>query len=495
MTTSIAPTPTIVDVARLFIRHPLRWLLPAVVVATCASAFALLKPASWEASQALMVRAEASGNAGGAGRFRDLTEMKTLQETLLEIAKNKSVLTAALQKVGAPADYDASKGAWPSAEAVADLADTVKLVPPKGTEFGSTEVFYLKIRDRSAERAVELADAVTEQLLKRFHQLRDEKAGSMVRELETAVDIARRDVREAVGELQTLESTVGGDLAELRNLEQLGSGDSDLRKLVVELDSELRQAETANRNERELQTLLTAAAADPQQLLSTPNRLLESQPALRRLKEGLIDAQIRSSQLLGSMSRMHPQVRSSLDAEEEIRRHLNTEVQSALKGVQAELALSDEITADRRARLTKARERLDRLATLRAEYSSLNMQMQHRTRQQEDAERQLLEARAAQAGGSAASLLTRIDAPDAGTRPQGPGRSTLLGMGILSGLVCGVGCLLLTTKLPSAPVEIEPAATPAKLRQTAASSKYPARLAVRQDVEVDEEAGELVANA
>ena len=145
--------------------------------------------------------------------------------------------------------------------------------------------------------------------------------------------------------------------------------------------------------------------------------------------------------------------------------------------------------------MTKARERLDRLATLRAEYSSLNMQMQHRTRQQEDAERQLLEARAAQAGGSAASLLTRIDAPDAGTRPQGPGRSTLLGMGILGGLVCGVGCLLLTTKLPSAPVEIEPAATPAKLRQTAASSKYPARLAVRQDVEVDEEAGELVANA
>ena len=41
MTTSIAPTPTIADVARLFIRHPLRWLLPAVVVATCASAFAL----------------------------------------------------------------------------------------------------------------------------------------------------------------------------------------------------------------------------------------------------------------------------------------------------------------------------------------------------------------------------------------------------------------------------------------------------------------------
>ena len=170
MTTPIASTPTLADVAKLFLRHPLRWLLPAVVVAACASAFALLKPASWEASQALMVRAEASGNAGGAGRFRDLTEMKTLQETLLEIAKNKAVLTAALREVGPPADFDAAKGAWPSAEAVADLADTVKLVPPKGTEFGSTEVFYLKIRDNSPERAVQLADAVTDQLLKRFRR-------------------------------------------------------------------------------------------------------------------------------------------------------------------------------------------------------------------------------------------------------------------------------------------------------------------------------------
>ena len=317
----------------------------------------------------------------------------------------------------------------------------------------------------------------------------------MVRELETAVAIARRDVREAVGELQKLESTVGGDLAELRNLEQLGSGDSDLRKLVVELDNELRQAETANRNERELQTLLTAAAADPQQLLATPNRLLESQPALRRLKEGLIDAQIRSSQLLGSMSRVHPQVRASLDAEEEIRRHLNTEVQSALQGVRAELALSDEITADRRARLTKARERLDRLATLRAEYSSLNMQMQHRTRQQEDAERQLLEARSAQAGGTAASLLTRIDAPDAGTRPLGPGRTTLLGMGIFGGLVCGIGCLLLTTRLPTTTTEVEPAAATPKARSTASPRKFANTPVADRDREEHEEAGELVASA
>ncbi|MGC3971743.1 MAG: hypothetical protein QM775_31695 [Pirellulales bacterium] len=420
---AVATTPALLDVARLFIRYPLRWLVPAAIVAVGASAYALLKPATWEASQALMVRAEASNNAGGLGRFRDLTEMKTFQETLLEVAKNKAVLIAALTEAGPSADYDPAKakGAWPTDQDAADLADTVKLVPPKGTEFGSTELFYLKIRDRSPERAVRLADAVTEQLLKRYRSLRDERAGSMVRELENALAIARRDVAEAVTQLQTLESTVGGDLAELRNLEQFGSGDSDLRKLVVELENEVRQAEMTLRNEQELQSLLTAAIKDSTKLLATPNRLLESQPALRRLKEGLIDAQIRSSQLLGSMSREHPQVRASLDAEGEIRHHLNAEVQTALKSVGDETALSAEILAERRARLVEARNRLDRLASLRAEYSSLNAQMQYRMRLQEDAEKQLVAGRAAQAGGEAASLLTRVDKPDAGTKPVGPG--------------------------------------------------------------------------
>jgi uncharacterized protein involved in exopolysaccharide biosynthesis len=480
-TPAAGPTPTVFDVARLFIRHPLRWLLPAAIVAAGASAYALLKPATWEASQALMVRAEAGNNPGGPGRFRDLSEMKTFQETVLEVAKNKSVLTAALQTVGPPEDAEAKPdaGPWPSDQDVADLADTVKLVPPKGTEFGSTEVFYLKIRDRSPERAVRLADAVTEQLLARYKRLRDERAGSMVRELEHALTIAGEEVNEAVDQLKALESKVGGDLAELRNLEQLGSGDSDLRKLTVELENEVRRADVDVRNQRELQTLLTAAAADPKQLLATPNRLLDSQPALRRLKEGLIDAQIRTSQLLGSMSREHPQVRAALDAEEEIRRHLNQEVKTALQSVAAERVVADELLAQSQTRLAETRARLDRLAALRAEYSSLNAQFQQRLKLQEEAEKQLVAGRAAQAGAEDAALLTRVDMPDAGTKPVGPGRTTLLAAGILGGLICGVGCLLLTTKVPDrtgAGVESEPVAAPSLADlQRRSSSEFEAR--------------------
>lgn len=447
-----APVPILSDIVGLFIRHPLRWAVPAIVVAAAASLYAVTKPATWEAAVTMTVRAEAAGNQGGPGRFRDLSEMKTVQETVLELAKNRGVLEAALRKVGPPVDAEGADAkdaaAWPAPTDLDDLADSLKLVPPKGAEFGSTEVFYLKIKNRDRDRAIALADALSDELLKRFQSLRNDKAGSMVRELETAVNIARRDLAESVATLGAFESNVGGDLAELRTLEQLGSGDGNLRKLVVELESELRQAENSERNYQELHNLLSAAQADSSRLLATPNRLLEAQPALRRLKEGLIDAQLRTSQLLGSRSAEHPEVRASLDAQEEVRRHLHAELAAAAQGVAGELAITKELVADRRTKAAEARARLDRLASLRAEYSSLNSQMQYRTRQAEQSERALVDARAAQAGGAASNLLTKLDKADAGTKPVGPGKTMLLAAGIGGGLMFGIGCLLLTTRLP-----------------------------------------------
>lgn len=432
--------PVFADFLRLFIRHPLRWALPAVVIATAAAAYAVVKPDTWEASLTLVVRAEASGNLDGAGRFRHLTEMKTLQETLLEIAKSRAVLTAALVKAGPSA---------PTAQDVDDLGDALKLVPPKGSEFGMTEVFYLKVKDTTAARAVALADAVADQMLAQFQKIRDEKARSIITELAKAVDVAREEQRETITALGKYEAGVGGDLAELRSLEQTGSGDGDVRRLTVELESEARQADLALRNLRELLAQLTSAQKDTTKLLATPNRLLESQPALRRLKDGLVDAQLRTSQLLGNMSREHPLVRASLDAENEIRTHLHAELSATVVGVEAEVAVAEKLLTDRQARLAEVHRRLDHLVSLRAEYSALFTENQQRTRQLEQAEKQLSDARAAQAGAAAAGLVSRVDTPDAGSKPQGPGKTTILLVGIVGGLLAGAGLLLLTTTPPS----------------------------------------------
>ena len=45
--------------------------------------------------------------------------------------------------------------------------------------------------------------------------------------------------------------------------------------------------------------LLKQAEADPTALVAAPCRLLDSQPALRRLKDGLVDSQLRTANLQG----------------------------------------------------------------------------------------------------------------------------------------------------------------------------------------------------
>ena len=107
-----------------------QWLLPAAAIAVAVGIYALVRPATWEASQALMVRNEASNAEKSPGKFSYPEEMKTVQETILEVAKSRSVLRAALIEVGPPANYG-QPAAWPTERDIVETRDKIKLVPPK----------------------------------------------------------------------------------------------------------------------------------------------------------------------------------------------------------------------------------------------------------------------------------------------------------------------------------------------------------------------------
>ena len=70
--------------------------------------------------------------------------------------------------------------------------------------------------------------------------------------LTKAVDLNEEDLNTATDRLAELEKSVGEDLSELRNLQELPSGDSDIRRRTVEIENELRHAETAERGDRGL---------------------------------------------------------------------------------------------------------------------------------------------------------------------------------------------------------------------------------------------------
>ena len=428
--------------------HPLRvyvkrWLVPALAIAVAVGVYAAVHEATWEASQALMVRNEASNAERSPGKFNYPDEMKTVQETILEVAKSRSVLQAALREVGPPADYR-QPAAWPTERDIVEARDHIKLTPPKGAEFGKTEVFYLNIRAEERERSVALNEAIFRQLQTHFQQLRDAKAQSMVEELTKTVALARADLDRATAALESTEKRVGSDLAELRSMQDMAASDSALRRSGEEIRGQLRENVLADKANRRWLEVLAEAENDSGRLVAMPSRLLDSHPSLRRLKDGLIDAQLRTSALLGTMSANHPSVLAAKEAEEEIGRTLHRELAIARRGVEVDLR----VLADRHTlledQLAKTNARLANLAAARATYSNEVAEAKSRAALLERAEQNLAESRAARASAKAASLISRIDTPDAGIRPVGPSRAMIALCGVLGGLLVGFGVVFLT---------------------------------------------------
>ena len=238
------------------------------------------------------------------------------------------------------------------------------------------------------------------------------------------VDLAKAELSEPRPRSDRVESRVGADLGELRLLNETGGGDSPLRRSINEMDQELRQAKQGIDANQELLTLLEASKTDARSLAAAPNRLLEAQPVLRRLKDGLVDAQLRTAQLSGNMTADHPLVKAAKISEAGNCRTRARGNRCAIVGVQAELRLSQDRAALLESQLADARRRLAKLADMRAEYANLVAERNQRADILKTAEQQLAEARASQAAARTASLIAAIDAPVAGDAPVGPGKAT-----------------------------------------------------------------------
>ncbi len=427
-----------------------RWIVPTVMITAAATALALLKPSEWDASQALTIRNEAANNDDGPGKFGHSDERRTAQETVLELAKSRAVLAAALEGVGPPAKPRKSTTPWPGDKEVDDFRKNVTLAPPKGAELGRTEVFYLTVRDRDRQRAVELVAAVRDQLEDRYQQWRDATARSMSTELRRAVEMARTNLNQATARVTKTEAEVGEDLADLRMLHESITGETSIQRTATELRTELRQVQNARYSTEELIGLLEEAQEDPRRLVATPNRLIESQPGLRQLKEGLIDAQLRTATLLGQMSEIHPMVIAARESEHEVRRNIHAELAEVISGQNLELRLHAKQEKSLAARLANLDLRLERLAGIRAAYGSNLAEMANRTELLRHAEDELSQAEVSQIGADAASLIGRIDVPTAGTKPAGPGRKLIVMVGAVGGLLAGLGLLVLTAPMPGA---------------------------------------------
>lgn len=435
------------DVVRHLRANPRKWFIPTAICVALAMGYALFRSPTWQATQTVLIRNEAAANNdAGLGRFRDLDEMKVSQETIIEVIQSPDVLRRALASVDGvdPASIDD--------ESVNDLRDAMETAPPDGAELGKTEIIYVRVKDKDQQRALQMATAISHAAQHGLRQLREAKLTSMVQELTHSAEVCDGDLNVARGELAQLEGSLGGDLAELRALDGSGASEGELHRRLNSLDDELRQAHEAQRANDGLLSLLQAAQSDPASFLATPNRLLESQPALRRLKDGLVDAQLRHSQILGSMTARHPLALAAQTEVDEIKSNLHGELQIAIRGVQVEMGLTSQRIDALMSERDALNNRLSGLAGMRSEYSALVANVNHSTTLSEDAHRKLSAARASLAGVDAASLLTLVDEARLAPRPIGPGRTMITILGLFGGLAVGLAYTFFT--MPVSPPSV-----------------------------------------
>lgn len=449
--------------------HWRRWLIPAALTTVLCTCYAtVIYQPPWEVTQALTVRDEAASGTVRPGSFDTPETLKNYQETILELITSPSVVSAALQQVGPPSGSHGGNQ-WPTPIDIDKARGKIRIVPPNGTELGTTELFYLKVEDTDRQRALKLTGTLCQQLERRFQQLRNRKTQSVIDELSQTVELAKAKLDTSVNELSQIEQSVGVDLVELRALSDRASGTGSLQTTIAELRQELRRAAAKLETDQHLLELLRAAREDPDHLVATPNRLLEALPALKRLKDGLIDTQLQTSQLLGTLSPEHPRVRAALVAEKEIRDHLHHELDVAVRGLQAEVILSSAQAASLNKRLDDAEQRMRRLVSIRASYAALIANVLRRTENLTTTQHDLTAAMARSAAAKSTSLITQVDGPETGAYPNGPRRSIIILAGIGGGLFIGFGIVFLTV----VPVPARPARQDTTPQSTISTPRRP----------------------
>ncbi len=431
-----------------------RWLWIATTILFGGAGFAYvmtLKKETWVASQGLIVRDEAHGAVMRLGRFQSQTDMKAAQETILEMARNPQVVKNALVQVGreepGPLDFDPPTGPPTTAEIEALANDGIEVRAPRGAELGTTEVIYLDITASTPERAKQLNTAVCDELERHMQEVRKVRADGVIAELTTAAESARRSLDNSTIELRKIEEAAGADLSDLRSLSDSVTGTSANRALLDTITSELRKVRTEQRRAEEQLKLAESAFDDPDKLLTAPAKVLNDNPGLLKLRDGLSAATIKTSELRGRFTPEHPRVTASIDTEEKIREQMRVELGSAIATLRRGLELNEERVKQLDNQRTQLTDRLERLATIRADYSNVIADVKARSEQVQAADRELAGAKASRDAALTSSLITRLDQPLVGDSPEGPGKASVLMAACVSGLLFGIGLVFLLSPI------------------------------------------------
>lgn len=422
------------------------WIVTTILFFGIGIAYSvLLKKDQWVASQAIIVRDEATGAVMRLGRFESQTQMKAAQETVLEMARNPQVVEAALVAVGRPAKFFGllKNDSPPSKSEIESFGSScVSIRAPRGAELGTTEVIYLDVKDGSRDRAMKLATEICNALEKQLKAVRVELASGVIQELEAAQSVCQASLSTATEELKKMEVEAGADMADLRGLTDSSIGSTN-RLMLDHVRDELRKADLSIKTMTPNVQLARAALDNPSLVLQAADVLASAHPAVDKLRDGLSKAVVQTATLEGKYTTDHPHVVNARKAEDAIRQNIRKELQVIVESYETSIAITQQKIKALNEQEQELGHRLNRLAESRAKYGNLVNEVKSRSDKLSSIKNELTETLASRDAAQAASLITRLDTPVLGEKPVGPGRSTIVGGATVGGLMFGLGVVFL----------------------------------------------------
>ncbi len=418
------------------------WLIgiPVAVCLLAALGYIVFSEKTWRASQSIIVRDDLLGESFKPGRFNSQESLKNAQETVLYVARQPDVIAPALEKLGPTHNNQASS--WINQDRIEGEQSNISVVAPNGAEFGKTEVIVLNVRANTAERAKSYATLLAQQIEHQLQQLRVRQLMSMQAEVEQSLAQSQSRYDDVAGQVRKLESEVGSDLSTLRSMIDNSSVGNEVHRYLEQIraDTRLAQQELESIN-KQLELLSSAGSFDS--TIPTSNQLLQMQPTLGRLYEGLAQAQLKASIESARYTELHPATQNHLQAVQETRQQIQNELATIQRGLESQRSLAQQ-KLDRLHQSERNYEtRLTELGKRRVEYQVLTTELNKQGENLAKTKSSLSEIQSLTNPQAKLSLLTLVGDPQVDSRPIGLSKSMILLAAFSGGIWIGLGIVIL----------------------------------------------------
>ena len=245
----------------------------------------------------------------------------------------------------------------------------------------------------------------------------------MEQELAVASESSKKSLEESSDQLQELERGFGTEITTLREMNDPQGGNTFDQKLN-QIRQEKREAVSTLVSAREQKVLLENAQAN--QSLVTSNQLLEMQPALGVMMGSLNTARQQLSIDEGRYMPLHPALKASREAVKHQEKMLFNSLGPTIVGVDSQIAMAESRVERLDKSIVKLEEKLMELTEQRVPYAKLQEDVMNKTKVHSDVQAKLSQVRSYTSSSENIGFLTRVGAPQVGSRPNGLGKKALV---------------------------------------------------------------------